>query len=265
MKVLFIGDICGKIGRKAVAKILPELKKELKPDLVVANVENLAHGKGVTKTTLDEVFEAGVDWATGGDHSFSNHKQAEEIYNGDLPILRPANYSAGVPGKGCSLIKLGDKKILLINLIGRVFMRMDYDCPFRKLDEILADYAAENLSAIIIDIHAEATSEKIIMSYFADGRASAVLGTHSHVMTADHGITSQGTARITDVGMAGSAEGSLGIAKEDIIKTFLTQIKYPHIIPEKGKAIFNAVLVSIDPKTAKAKSIKPITKFVEIE
>ena len=264
MNILFIGDICGKIGRRVVAKILPKLKKELKPDLVIANTENLAHGKGVTKKTLEEIFSAGVDWATGGDHSFSVQKQIEEIYNSDLPILRPANYSDGIPGRGCSVINVNNKKILLISLIGRVFMCMDYSCPFRKLDEILDSYASENLSAIIVDIHAEATSEKIALSHFADGKISAVLGTHSHVMTADHAITSQGTARITDVGMAGFADGSLGLEKEGVIKTFLTQIKYPHVIPEKGRAIFNAVFISIDSKTAKAKSIKPIIKFTEI-
>ena len=265
MNILFIGDICGKIGRKAVAKVLPKLKKELKPDLVIANAENLAHGQGVTKKTLEEIFSAGVDWATGGDHSFSVQKQIEEIYNSDLPILRPANYSAAVPGRGYSVINVNGKKVLLISLIGRVFMRMDYDCPFGKLDEILDAYAVKNLSAIIVDIHAEATSEKIAISHFADGKASAVLGTHSHVMTADHEITPQGTARITDVGMAGFADGSLGLEKESIIKTFLTQIKYPHIIPEKGRAIFNAVFISIDPKTGKAKSIKPIIRFTEIK
>ena len=145
-------------------------------------------------------------------------------------------------------------------------MKMNCDCPFKKLDEILAniDLPSKNLSAIIVDMHAETTSEKICFGYYADGRASAVLGTHTHIMTADHKITDKGTAYITDVGMAGYANGSLGIDNEGIIKTFLTQIRYPHVIPEKGMAILNAVMVNINPKTRKATKIQPITKFINI-
>ena len=265
MKILFIGDIVGEIGRKTVAKILPKLKKELKPNLVIANAENLAHGQGVTETTLKEVMQAGIDWFTNGDHAFKVQKQIDNVYNGGFPILRPANYSANIPGQGYALITAGKYKILLISLIGRVFMRMDYDCPFKKLDEILAKFVKQNLSAIIVDIHAETASEKITLRHFADGKVSAILGTHTHVMTADQQITDRGTAYITDVGMTGFANGSIGLDKENIIKTFLTQIKYPHELPEKGRAIFNAVLLDVNHKTGKAKTIKPITKFVEIK
>ena len=265
LKILFIGDICGKIGRKAIAKILPKLKKELKPDLVIANAENLAHGQGVTETTLKEIMKAGVDWFTNGDHAFKVQKQIDNVYSGSLPILRPANFSANIPGQGHTVITKDKYKILLINLIGRVFMRMDYDCPFRKLDEILTKFAKQNLSAIIVDIHAETTSEKIALRHFADGKISAIMGTHTHVMTADRQITDYGTAYITDVGMTGFADGSIGLDKENIIKTFLTQIKYPHQIPETGRAIFNAVLLDVNHKTGKSKTIKPRTKFVEIK
>lgn len=264
LKILFIGDIVGKIGRETVKKILPELKKELKPDLVIANAENLAHGKGVTETTLNEMAEAGIDWFTGGDHSFSREKTIEEIYNNELPVLRPANFSDFAPGKEFAVIERGKHKILLINLIGRVFMHMDYACPFKKLDEILTNFAEQKFSAIIVDMHAEATSEKIALKYFADGRVSAVVGTHTHVMTADGEITGKGTAYISDIGMTGFAEGVIGVEKEKIIKTFLTQIKYSHIIPETGKAVFNAVMISINSKTGKAKEIKPIVKFINI-
>jgi len=265
MKILFIGDICGKIGRKTVAKILPKLKKELKPNLVIANAENLAHGKGVTETTLKEMIDAGIDWFTGGDHSFKAQKKIDIVYDGKLPIIRPANYSHNAPCQGYTVIALGDKQILLINLIGRVFMHMDYDCPFRELNKILTKFAKEKLSAIIVDIHAEATSEKIALKHFADGKVSAILGTHTHVMTADEHITAQGTAYITDVGMTGYADGIIGLDKENVIKTFISQIKYPHQLPEKGRAIFNAVLLEINPKTEKTKSIKPIIKFVNIK
>ena len=268
LKILFLGDINGKIGREAVKKLLPKLKREYKPDLVIANGENMAHGTGFTEPTIKELMEAGVDWFTSGDHSFDKEKKVETIFADDYPIVRPANYPIGVPGQGYAVINIrGGRKVLLINLLGRVFMQMDYDCPFRKLDEILAnkDLAGNNYSAIIVDIHAEATAEKIALGLYADGRISAMLGTHTHVMTADAKITEQGMAYITDVGMVGAADECIGVQKEGIIKTFLTQIKYPHVIPEKGKAILNAVLVEINTKTKKAADIKPITKFIEIK
>lgn len=266
MNILFIGDISGKMGRQAVAKLLPKIKKENKIDLTIANAENAAHGSGVTETTLEELQKAGIDYFTLGDHAFKRIKQAEKIHH-KFPIIRPANWPGDVPGKGYDIINFKKHKILLINLIGRVMMKMDYDCPFRKIDEILANpyLAKQKFSAIIIDIHAETTSEKNTLKHYIDGRASALLGTHTHIMTADHQITEEGMAYITDVGMCGAADHSLGIDKEDIIKTFLTQIQYPHVLPEKGKAILNAVLIKISPSSAKASSIKPITKFIEIK
>jgi 2',3'-cyclic-nucleotide 2'-phosphodiesterase len=267
LKVLFIGDINGKIGRETVKRILPKLKKELKADFVIANGENMAHGSGFTMDTVKELRNIGVDCFTGGDHSFDREKQMDEIFNGKLPVLRPANISVNIPGTGQMEFKVKKNKILVINLIGRVFMRMDYDCPFRKLDEILAhnNLSKNNYSAIIIDIHGEATSEKIAMKYYADGRASAILGTHTHVQTADEEITKKGTAYITDAGMCGAADECIGVAKEGILKTFLTQVKGAHVMPDKGRAIFNAVLVKINTKTGKATSIKPIKKFIEIK
>ncbi len=262
LNILFIGDIVGKIGRQATAKLLPDLKKKYKPDLVIANAENLAHGKGITENTVKEMLDAGVDWLTNGDHSFSN---GLEIYeNKNLPIIRPANFPPGLPGSGHVIIEIKKHKILLINLIGRVFMRLDYDCPFRKLDEILSNLAKEKLSAIIVDIHAETTSEKASLMHYADGRLSALIGTHTHVMTADAQITDQGTAFITDAGMTGFAQGSIGIDKQGIIKTFLEQVKYPHVIPETGPAILNAVLIKIDENNKKAAAIESIIKFINI-
>jgi metallophosphoesterase (TIGR00282 family) len=264
LKILFIGDINGKIGRQAVKKILPGLKKELKPDLVIANAENLAHGSGVTEKTLKEMMEAGVGWFTGGDHAFDREKEFG-VYD-NFPILRPANFPSDVSGRGYAVITANKHNILLINLIGRVFMNMDYDCPFKKLDEILAEnLPVKNLSAIIVDIHAEATSEKNALGRFAEKKVSAILGTHTHIMTADSTITKNKMAYITDVGMVGAADECIGVDKENIIKMFLTQVKQKHVIPEKGKAIFNAALITIEPKTRKAISIKPITKFVEIK
>jgi hypothetical protein len=265
LKILFIGDINGKIGRQAVAKILPKLKKELRVDLVIANAENIAHGSGVTEETIKELQAAGVDFMTTGDHAFKTQRDSDVFEN--LPVIRPANFPPCLPGRGYLLIEYKKKKIALINLIGRVFMHMDYDCPFRKLDEILAelDLHKNKLSAIIVDIHAEATSEKIALGHYADGRVTAVLGTHTHVMTADHHITDKGMAYITDVGMVGASDGCIGVDKENIIKTFLTQIKYKHVIPEKGQVIFNSVLININEKNSQASSIKPLIKNINIE
>ncbi|MFH1822907.1 MAG: TIGR00282 family metallophosphoesterase, partial [Patescibacteria group bacterium] len=242
MKVLFIGDVNGSIGRKTVAKILPKLKKDLKLDLAIANADNIAHGSGVTEKTIKELMDAGVNYFTNGDHAFDKTSSLD-CYD-TQPIIRPANFPEGVPGQGYKIIELGKYKILLINLIGRVFMDRDYDCPFRKADEILAMFAKKKLSAIIIDMHAEATSENVSLGHYLDGQVSAIFGTHTHIMTADNKVTEKGTAYITDVGMVGADNECIGVAKEGIIKTFLTQIKNTHVIPEKGKAIFNAVLVN---------------------
>lgn len=263
LSILFLGDINGQIGREAVKKILPALKMKGRADLVIANSENLAHGNGVNEAGIKEMIAAGVDWFTGGDHSFGNTAHLK-LYDSGLPLLRPANYSKSAPGSGYALIEVKGQKILLINLIGQVFMAQDFNNPFTEAEEILSNLASKNISAIIIDMHAEATSEKAALFHYLDGRVSAVLGTHTHIMTADAQISKAGTAFISDAGMAGFADGVIGVAKEGIIKTFLSQIKQPHVIPEKGRAIMSAVYLEIDARTRQAKKIKPITEFINI-
>jgi len=265
LNILFIGDIVGKIGRKTIAKIVPKLKKEHKINFVIANAENSAHGAGVTENIITELESSGIDCFTTGDHAFRNKKNLD-IYD-KKNIIRPANFSPVSPGKGYMVINKQGKKILVINLIGRVFMQMNHDCPFQKIDEILANInlPRKKLSAIIVDIHAETTSEKINIGHYLDGRVSAVLGTHTHIMTADHKITNKGTAYITDTGMVGAADESLGIEKEGTLKTFLTQIKQPNVIPEKGKAIFNGVILKINSKNPQALSIKPVIQYINIK
>lgn len=269
LNILFIGEINGKIGRLAVKKLLPVLKQEIKPDLVIANADNLAHGNGVSEATIKEMMAAGIDWFTGGDHCFGNTASLG-LYDNDLPaqaglpLLRPANFSKIAPGRGQAIIDLNGHKILLVSLVGRVFMSMNFDNPFSQVDEILSNLAINNISGIIVDIHAEATSEKAAIFHYLNGRVSAILGTHTHVMTADAQISKAGTAFITDVGMTGFADGVIGVEKEGVIKTFVTQIKYQHDIPETGRTIFNAVLISLDPKTKKAVSLKSITKYINI-
>ncbi|MFA6171368.1 MAG: TIGR00282 family metallophosphoesterase [Patescibacteria group bacterium] len=267
LKVLFIGDVSGRVGREAIAKLLPKIKKENKIDLVIANADNIAHGKGVTEATIKELMDSGIDFFTGGDHAFDREKSLENVYPSDLPILRPANWPQSAPGKGFFVLKKNKFKVLIINLIGRVFFKTPYDCPFREVDRILANPSlpAKNLSAIIIDIHAEATSEKVALKNYLDGRVSAVIGTHTHVQTADEEITKNKTAYITDAGMAGFADGIIGVEKEKVLETYLDGISRAHVIPDRGRAIFNAVVIAIDEKTRKAKSIKRITEFVEIK
>lgn len=266
IKILFFGDVVGKIGRHGLKKILPTLKKKYKPDLVIANGENLAHGLGVTKKILIEIKGAGVDFLTSGNHIWKK-KEIEEIFKDpewqDF-VIRPANWPEGVPGEGAKLLKVGKFFVLVINLMGRVFIGQDLDCPFRKLDEILAQYKGKKINAILVDIHGEATSEKVAMGWYADGRVSAVLGTHTHVGTADAKILPQGTAHITDAGMVGAKDSVIGMRKEQPLAGFLTQLPQAFEPPEKGEVIINAVYLEIDPKTKKAKKIQRVDLETEV-
>jgi metallophosphoesterase (TIGR00282 family) len=264
LKILMFGDVSGRIGRRAVAKILPSLKKKFDPDLTIANAENIAHGIGITESTLNELVEAGVDFFTSGDHVFDKKEAIAILERPNSPLLRPANFPSGVPGVGTKLFEIGTKKVIVINLIGRVFLKNQYDCPFRKVDEILEEFKNVEPSAIIVDFHAEATSEKNGLAQYLDGRVSAVLGTHTHVGTDDWQILPGGTAFATDIGMVGAKDSILGVEKKGIIKTFLTQISEVHEIPEEGTCTVNAIYLEIDPKTKHAKKIKKIKEEVEI-
>lgn len=264
MKILFFGDIVGSIGRQALAKTLPDIKKKHKPDLVIANVENLAHGFGVTKKTLEELRTCGVDFFTSGNHIFKN-KGYEEVLRDPLLselIIRPANYPPGTPGVGEKVVRVAEKSMLVVNLMGRVFFKEQYDDPFRGLDAILARHASEDLAAIIVDFHAEATSEKYGLGWYADGRVSAVLGTHTQVATADWRILPRGTAYVTDVGPVAGRNGIIGFQKEGPLTTFLTQQPRPKIVLEEGPVEVNGILVTIDPKTHLATAIEKIWKEV---
>jgi len=260
MKILFFGDIVGQPGRKAIGKILPKWKKKYQPDLVIANGENISHGSGITQRTLDEILSYGIDLVTSGDHIWKQKGVSALLNDKKTPLIRPANLSPGLPGQGYRLIKLRTKKILVINLIGRVFMSQQYDDPFRKADEILEN-EADSADIIIIDWHAEATAEKVCLGWYLDGRVSAVLGTHTHIPTADERILPQGTAYISDIGMVGVRDSSLGRTKEDAIKRYLTQTHVRLEVPE-GPVEVNAVLVEID-KNGKGKKIERIREIVK--
>lgn len=264
MRLLFFGDIVGRIGRKAIIKILPKLKEEFEPDLVLANGENIAHGKGVTVDTLKEVMAAGIDYFTSGNHFWSKKEEIEKVLTQNLPIIRPANYLDTFSGQGYILADLGGQKVLLVNLIGRVFTKTeDYEvsCPFKKADEILAKFSEIKIK--IVDFHAEATSEKVALGHYLDGRVSLVVGTHTHVPTADEQILPGGTAYISDLGMVGMKDSVIGVEKQLIIDHFLSDKLYEPVkieIPKKGVVVVNGLFVEINQKTGKAESIKRIKR-----
>jgi len=272
MKILFFGDIVGQPSREALKKIVPELKKELAPDLVVANCENSAHGVGFSEKSVQEIMAVGIDWLTSGDHTFDVKEADTLLADKKLPLLRPLNWPGSVPGRGYEIITLGARRILLVSLLGRVFMRRDVEDPFAKIKELLEDYSlkgkeqgSEVVDAIIIDFHAEATSEKVALGWFLDGQISALLGTHTHVPTADERILPQGTAYISDVGMVGAKESVLGVDKKIVIKRFLTQRLIRMEVAGGSLIEVNAVLLEIDDKTGLAQNIVRIKKEVVLE
>jgi len=269
MKILFFGDIVGQPGRQAMKKILPELKEEFQPDLTIANGENMAAGLGFSQKTLEEIMEAGVDWLTNGDHAFDVKEAAGLLADKKWPILRPLNWPGDAPGRGWEIIRVGARRILLVVLAGRVFMRQNFNDPFFQIKELLEDYSLkggkqgdEAVDAILIDFHAEATSEKGAMAWFLDGRVSAVLGTHTHVPTADEKIMPQGTAFISDLGMVGPRDSVLGIEPDIIVKRLLTQRLIKKEVAKNSPVEINGVFLDIDDQTGLAKKIQRIRREI---
>lgn len=266
MKILFFGDIVGRVGRTGVKKILPELKKQYQPDIVIANGENLAHGVGITPKTAHEMAETGIDLFTSGNHIWDKPNGEELLQTPDPIVIRPLNYGQRKSGVGYKEMDIDGQKLLIINLQGEVFIEDELDNPFIALDQFLLAHAPKNYDAIFIDFHAEATSEKVAMGWHADGRASAVVGTHTHVPTADARILSKGTAYITDAGMCGLRDGVIGVEREGILERFKQTGEF---LDEKGGGYFaysdegmcdiNAVLIETGPKR-RAKSIDLIQR-----
>ncbi len=253
MKVLFIGDIIGKVGRITTKELIPNIVNRYKVDMVIANGENAAGGFGITEEVVSEIFKCGVHVITTGNHVWDKKEFATQIVKEDR-VLRPLNYPPGVPGYGSVLYSLPNgEKVAVINLSGRVFMSM-MDCPFRVGKEEV-ERLANVTKVIIVDFHAEATSEKIDFGYFIDGMVSAVIGTHTHVQTADEKILPHGTAFITDVGMTGPDNSVIGIKKDQVIQRFLTSMPV-RLEPAKGDGIFNAVVIEIDESTGKSTAIQ---------
>ena len=255
MRILMIGDIIGKPGRSAVRTVLPGLKAEQGIDLVIANGENTAGGFGITQDTAYELLESGVDILTSGNHIWDQKEIIPHLDEG-LPLIRPANYP-DAPGRGYWI----DGEVMVLNLMGRVFMPT-LDCPFRTANRILEEVQGEDgPRVIIVDFHAEATSEKQAMGWFLDGRVSAVLGTHTHVGTVDTRVLPKGTAYLTDVGMTGPTDSVIGSDTEAVLERFLTGL--PQRLPVgSGPVVMNSALVDVDEESGRAREVVRLDRTV---
>ena len=260
MKILFIGDIVGSPGREAIKKLVAPLKQELQIDFVIANAENSSGGSGITSKVAAELFASGADVLTSGDHIWKK-PEIFELINQEERILRPLNFPSGAPGRGASVFKARNgTKVGVININGRVFMEA-LECPFKAALGAAQELAKET-KIIIVDIHAEATSEKIALGWYLDGKVSAIFGTHTHIQTADEKILPQGTAYITDVGMTGPYDSVIGRRVEDVLTRFLSSIPVRFEVAE-GNIQLHGALVDIDEATGKARSILRIQKKLD--
>ena len=262
MKVLFLGDVFGKPGRQAVQRLVPRLIARDAVDLVVANAENSASGIGVTPDSAEELLAAEVDLLTSGNHIWAKREIVAYLDRPGSRLLRPANYPAGTPGKGRAVVSTPDgRRLGVVNVEGRVFMRSLED-PFRVALAEVEALRAEGVTAILVDVHCEATSEKNALGWFLDGKVSAVLGTHTHVQTADARVLTNGTAFITDVGMCGPWDSIIGVRKELVIERFLSA-RPVSFEPAKRDVWLQGALVDIDDATGRARSIARIQERLE--
>lgn len=259
MKILFIGDIIGRPGRIITRKLLPELREEFSPDVVIANGENSAGGVGISKKVYDELMEMGIDVITMGNHIWDRKEFIPDISS--CPnLVRPANYPDGVPGKGYDVFSAKGAKYGVTNLVGRVFMACIND-PFIAANSIAQKLRAET-PLILVDFHGEATSEKNALAWYLDGKVSAVIGTHTHIQTADERILPKGTAFITDAGMVGAYDSIIGVQKEQIIKRFLLSMPERFEPEDKGPGLFNGLILDID-EGGRTKEIKRIYRVIK--
>ena len=260
MRILFVGDIVGNPGRKAAKELVNRIKKNKCVDYCIANCENAAGGNGITYAVAQELYNAGIDAITMGNHTWSK-KEIAGFIDMDPRIVRPANYPAELPGKGSTIIE-GDKGgIGVINVMGRVYME-SIDCPFRAAEREI-EYLKNFVKIIIVDMHAEATSEKCALAWYLDGRVSCVIGTHTHVQTSDERILPNGTGYITDVGMTGPHDGIIGVDREIIIEKFLRHMPAKFEVA-KGAVQFNAVIADIDDKTGATTKIERILNIMNL-
>lgn len=255
---MFIGDIVGGSGRRAVKTLLPELKRKYDPAFIIANGENAAGGRGITAQIAKELYDQGVQGITMGNHTWDN-KDIFNFIDEDERMVRPANYPPGTPGKGYTVLKnRSGKELVIVNAMGRTFLP-PLDCPFQTMDAILEKLKKKHKN-IFVDFHAEATSEKIAMGWHLDGKVSAVVGTHTHVQTHDERVLPLGTGYVTDVGMTGARDGILGMEREAVLQKFKTQLPM-RFTADEGKWQFHAVFIELEADTGKTKKIELIRRF----
>ncbi len=264
LKILYIGDVVGRGGRLAVRELVPKLRKELELDAVFMNAENLAHGRGITKETVESVLDAGIDWCSSGNHIWDNEQGVEYLKTKEAKVIRPANFAVNDPGNGWAEVTVGDYTILLVNVIGQVFMDQEVESPFTCMDAILANRPLQNYSAIIVDLHAEATSEKQGLAFYLDGRISALVGTHTHVPTADLRILPKGTGLVCDLGYVGSSESVLGFGTPGVLERFLNNTGKSLTPVESGPMDFKSVLIEVDLETKTTKCITRIDRLIKV-
>ncbi len=257
MRLLFIGDIFGNPGRQAIRRLLPDLRTRLGADVVVANCENSAGGKGITEKVAAELFASGCDFLTGGNHIYAQ-KSSYDFIEAEERLVRPLNYPPGAPGRGWIVRDTAaGPPLAVINACGRTFMGPHYDDPFRAIDAALEEIRGRT-PLVLVDFHAETTSEKIAMGWYLDGRVTAVVGTHTHVPTADERLLHHGTAYITDVGMTGPYDSVIGDDKDIILEALLTQRPRRFEVAEAREVSLNAVLIDANPETGEATAIERI-------
>jgi metallophosphoesterase (TIGR00282 family) len=257
LNILLCGDVVGRPGREAVKTHLPRLRKELSIDVAIVNAENAAHGFGLTEKICGELYDAGVDVLTTGNHVWDQRELIPYIGR-DPRVLRPANFPPGTPGAGCRLHELADGcSVLVVNLMGRLFMEA-LDDPFRALDAIVAGHVLGPGAAIVVDLHAEATSEKTAFGHYFDGRVSAVIGTHTHIPTADAQILSGGTAYLSDAGMCGNYDSVIGMDKASAVRRFVTKVPGQKPQVAEGEATLCGAFIAVDDRTGLATRIEPV-------
>lgn len=259
MRFLFFGDVLGRAGRTAILDHIPSLRDRLNADAVIINGENTAAGFGITGKLADEFLSHGVDIISGGNHTF-DQKEILPRLDSDTRLLRPLNYPPGTPGRGITTLDVsGGRKIVVISVLARTFMQA-LDCPFRAVDQALKTVrlGSQRVAAILVDFHGDATSEKMAMGHYLDGRVSAVIGTHSHVPTADAQILDGGTAYQTDAGMCGDYNSVIGMQKDEPVQRFVSRIPKGRFTPALGEATLCGVMVDTDDKTGLATQIEPI-------
>lgn len=264
MNILFFGDVFGRPGREALVRTLPSIREQYKPDAVVVNVENIAHGSGITRSTLEELADLKIDAYTSGDHIWDDPEAREMVQEPKWHLVRPANFPPDTPGVGHIVVEVGDQKLLVINVLGQAFIRADLGSPFHAVDRVLKEYTlGKDVDAILVDFHAETTSEKRAMGFHVDGRISAMVGTHTHVPTNDGQVLPKGTGYLTDSGFVGAHHSVIGLSPSMSLTRFLTQMPVSKELADTGKAEINGVFFEIG-EDGLAKDVQSIRKIVDV-